>query len=132
MSKDTPSKLSWTPVRKGDKYCAPACGAGCTFEAYRTAQIKAKELAERLGPDWVPHVWENMNWYYCAKSHNGFMKVHPLINGGYHAFLGKDTAGGRWVSDGHEDPMDAVKEAIKMAKDEALETLTFILEVIPC
>ena len=128
-----PEALSWKPVRKGRRYCAPACGHGCTYGEYRAAQIKSKALSMMLGPEWQPHVWENMGWHYCAKSHNGFIKVHPLINGGeYHAFLGKDSAGGRWVSDGHKDPKECVRDVVRMAKDEALETLALILEVISC
>ena len=37
-------KLSWTAVRRGPIYCAPACGAGCTAKAYLEAKVASATL----------------------------------------------------------------------------------------
>ena len=59
---------SWKAVRRGDVYCAPACGGGCTHAAYMQAQLGGERLARRLGPGFKPEVWENLGWHYCAVS----------------------------------------------------------------
>ncbi len=59
-------KLSWKPVRKGRVFCAPACGSGCTREAYLKAKAAARKLCATLGPGWKPSVSENMGWHYSA------------------------------------------------------------------
>lgn len=59
-------KLSWVPVRKGNIYCAPACGHGCTFAAFQAATLKAETLAERLGKGWQIHVTENLGWHHAV------------------------------------------------------------------
>lgn len=129
------SRLSWKPKRSGKKYCSPACGGGCTWDAYQRAQRDAQKLAEHLGPTWIPKVWENLGWHYKAVSSNGKLKVHPSIwQGkitGYIAFLGEGEFGGRWVVD-YEDPREAVRVVIQTAKDDILGELAMLLEILPC
>jgi len=60
--------LSWKAKRKGDVYCAPACGRGCTYEEYMRAKTEATMVARELGPHWRPYVWENQNWYWDVRS----------------------------------------------------------------
>ena len=56
--------LSWKPKRRGNKYCSPACGAGCTFEDYQSAMKAAKDtVAMMKSGKWKPRVHENMGWY---------------------------------------------------------------------
>lgn len=56
--------LSWKAIRRGKQYCAPACGGGCTFEAYQKAKESAKRLASQLGPGWTYRVFENLGWHF--------------------------------------------------------------------
>ena len=50
----------------GQIYCSPACGAGCTYDAYLKANSDAEALAsvcaKRIGGVWNPRVWENLGW----------------------------------------------------------------------
>jgi hypothetical protein len=58
----------WNPVRNGETYCSPACGAGCTYEAYKKAVKDADELAslccDKIGGIWKPVVHENLGWHW--------------------------------------------------------------------
>jgi hypothetical protein len=69
-------ELSWKPRRRGDIYCAPACGASCSYASYVQAKQKAAELAKTLGPGWTPRVWENLGWHYEARR-GGICVVGP-------------------------------------------------------
>lgn len=60
-------------VRSGPIYCAPWCGARCTWAAFQEATRRAKALAESLGDGWTPRVWENMGWHYEVV--NGIIEV---------------------------------------------------------
>ena len=59
---------NWTPVRKGDIYCSPACGADCTYGEYIEATKKAEQLAikcsNEIGGKWEIRVSENLGWHY--------------------------------------------------------------------
>src|SRR4030042_5792890 len=96
------NNLNWKPVRTGNKYCSPACGGGCTWQAKQKAESEAKKLVTKLGPNWVSKVWENLGWWYAAISIDGTMKVHPSTNErgkviSYTAFFGGKGPGGRWM-----------------------------------
>jgi hypothetical protein len=54
-------------VLRGEIYCAPWCGRGCTLEAYNSACTAADELIARMGDGWAPHVWENMGWHWSIQ-----------------------------------------------------------------
>ena len=43
----TKTKDRWTPIRNGLLYCAPACGAGCTYAEYQAAVNKAEALKKK-------------------------------------------------------------------------------------
>lgn len=63
----------WTPVRRGEIYCSPACGGNCTQAAFELANIQAERLCEQLNnmaggfKDWQPYVWENLGWHYQVR-----------------------------------------------------------------
>lgn len=69
--------LSWEPVSRGDAYCSPRCGFGCTKAGYDRAVAEASALAIRLGDGWAPSVWENAGWHYEAV--NGIARVKPEL-----------------------------------------------------
>jgi len=77
--------LSWTPRRRGDIYCAPACGGGCTHAAFLKAHADAKRLCKRLGPGWEADVYENLGWHYSV--HKGQCHVYRNGPGRYWASL---------------------------------------------
>lgn len=71
----------WTPRLQdnGRVYCSPACGMKCRKEDHDKAQAAATALAARLGPEWKPRVWENMNWHYSANHKASKISVYPRI-----------------------------------------------------
>lgn len=74
------TKKAHIPVRRGGVYCAPFCGANCTWAAFQDATKKAKDMARKLGPGWEPRVSENMCWYWGATK--GVMIVYASRNHG--------------------------------------------------
>lgn len=68
-------RLSWKPVRRGDIYCSPACGRGCTYREYLSAVAAAKKLAKEL-PGFKPHVCENLGWHYSVVARGGRVSVY--------------------------------------------------------
>jgi hypothetical protein len=64
--------LSWKPVRRGNRFCAPACGRGCTVQEHRDAERQALKLAARLasvqtdvkGRRWKIRLFENLGWHW--------------------------------------------------------------------
>jgi hypothetical protein len=67
-----PVKPDWAPVRKGPIYCSPACGAGCTHDAFELARLRSQILVRALveagyGNRWEGRVWENLGWHYSAR-----------------------------------------------------------------
>lgn len=112
-------------VRRGDIYCAPFCGLGCTYKMFLDAKAGAKKLVAQLGKGWKPHVWENLGWHYSAISKDGRIKVHTHKYGNrprdYTAFLGSaDSAGGRWAEHG-TTPKAALRAVLRRALDEKQE-----------
>jgi len=127
--------LSNKPVRKGATYCAPFCGRGCTWAEHQAAKKKAAALQKIMGHGWKPVVWENLGWHYKVVSNNEKLKIHPSVHLGeivaYTAFLGEGDCGGTWTAR-HKNPKQAATDVIQAAKAEVIETLTTILEIIPC
>jgi hypothetical protein len=113
-------KLDWKPVRRGEVYCAPACGRKCTWAEYQQAKERLDTLKLILGRGWRGEVWENLGWHYKAISSCGRIKVHASHYNNkvtYSAFLGADdSAGGTWVSEPFRDPKKAVAQVIAMGK----------------
>lgn len=71
-----PRPDSWTPVRNGNVYCSPACGHGCTHQAYLEATAQAHNLARLLGGGWHGVVSENLGWHYHAALHGYLITVY--------------------------------------------------------
>lgn len=59
--------LSWKPVRRGDIYCSPACGADCKYSDFLKAKEEAKKLCKTLSNGFKSDVWENMGWHRRAR-----------------------------------------------------------------
>lgn len=147
MSATKQAKLSWKAVRRGDIYCAPACGGGCTFAAYELAKWRATHLAQRLGPTWEIRLNENLGWHYSVKSPCGRINVNeywsrPKTDGivdqlatilpeSYMAFLNLNgKSGGRWTC-AADTPEEAIREVIAMATGERDEIATMLEGVKP-
>lgn len=83
----TKTKDRWTPIRNGLLYCAPACGAGCTYAEYQAAVNKAEALKKKcekeIGGKWEIRVHENLGWHWSV--------IAPEINVSvdYGGYLGK-------------------------------------------
>lgn len=113
----------WTPHRRGEVYCSPRCGAGCTHAAFERATAEAEALCSRLGEGWRPRVWENMGWHYAAQK--GCLALHPNTGGstvkpgwrvtGYTAFFNS----ARQIVIRDESPFDAVSRAVRDARQLA-------------
>jgi len=121
----------WKPVsRPGGIYCSPACGCKCTREQYDRAHEQGQDLAASLGAEWTYRVWENGGWHYAAKSPCKRINLHAGAKRDdegnrtkehrYTAFLGEyDDVGGRWAVT-RDDPKEAVRAVVTMAR-EALD-----------
>lgn len=120
------------PVRNGLIYCAPFCGRGCTYKSFRAATISAARIANHLGPDWAPHVWENLGWHWSVRSKDGQWKLHPVHSagkkGGYIAFLGAGESGGRWAEHGNT-PREAMLAVLGRAHDDLRDIANLIVNV---
>lgn len=111
-------ELSWEPIETVSRYCAPACGRGCTVKEHDMTEAKAEVLARTLGPDWTPRVWENLGWHYKVESPCGRLSVHPSTDTSFLAFLNEPSKiGGRWSAHG-DTPQEAMALAVKEAKKE--------------
>ena len=111
------NKLSWTPVRDGERFCSPACGRGCTSEEHHLASAVASATAAAFAADWRAEVWENLGWHWVIVSPDGRLKVHPNYGHGFSAFLGTPGPGGRWSAHGRT-VQEAVTAVVTKAKSE--------------
>lgn len=110
--------MSREPVKKGPRFCSPACGAGCTWDAYSKARRSAAKLARELGKGWKPDVWEweCLGWHWQVVK-DGLKISAWTVNGvkGYTASLGEPgSPGGRWSKYG-ESPRAAIENVIAEA-----------------
>jgi len=117
--------LSWKAIRRGKIYCAPACGAGCTWAAFELANRRAAALVRKLSKgdlEWEPRVWENMGWHFSARSLCKRFDVSEHRHGnkvtGYAAFLNvpSEMPGGKWVGKS-DTPLEAVEDARRQARE---------------
>lgn len=119
----TRREKSWKPIRRGARYCSPACGFNCTWEQYQLVKTQATSLAAGMGRGWKTKVWENTRWHYCVISPCGRIKLHPYhdLDGkttGCTAFLGEPgSGGGPWAEHGRT-PQTAMRKVIREAKVE--------------
>ena len=112
--------LSWEPVRTGDKYCAPACGGGCTVKMYEAAKAQGaamlKDLKDSKG--WKVEIKENLGWHVCLRK--GSMSLY-LDDGRYHVLFctDKDSIGGSsvWTENYyHADPNKVLARQLRVAR----------------
>lgn len=114
--------LSWKPRRSGLVYCAPACGAGCTWEAYQKAVSDAGLVASLLGRNWKPVVSENCHWYWSVQLDSGegvILRVSPTEHKGkvtYSTLLGPGGGGETmfYTTRDFKNPRDAVRFQMKL------------------
>lgn len=104
--------LSRTAVRRGDTYCSPWCGCGCSWEKHQEAVQKGDRLARELGPDWHPRIWENMGWHYEAVHRSGLIGVHCFGRARFWADMKSD--GHQWHAEART-PKAAVLAAMNLA-----------------
>lgn len=130
--------LSWTPRRRGDIFCAPACGFDCTFAAYEAAVSMSDTIASLFGHGWRGHVWENLGWHWCIVAPNRRASISPSIHkgkiDGWAAYIsatpGEGVAGGRWVAHG-KNPKAALVAALEKAQDDYREVKAACDDVEP-
>lgn len=129
-------ELSWKPKRKGEIYCSPACGRGCTISEFKNAVQEATELCNVLGKHWKPHVWENMGWHWCVQFKSGKLTVwdhgrtySALLTTGPFTHCGDPEF---TDNKGFKDPKEAVRHVIKKAerKIKELESTIKAIELL--
>jgi hypothetical protein len=114
--------LSWTPKRQGNRYCAPACGRGCTIGEFRRAERQALKMAARLslvqtdvkGGRWKIRVHENLGWHWSVSK--GLVVLHADGGNSYSAFL---EIAGPWGGNlvvSARSPHGAVKAVLSQAR----------------
>lgn len=113
-------KQDWKAVRKGNQYCAPSCGRGCTWREYVAAVDASAHLVKRLrsnhGP-WKARVWENLGWHYSV-SNREHIDIYPHGGDECSAFLQVPGPwGGNLVVHGHNSEK-AIVLLLKTAKAE--------------
>ncbi len=129
-----PEALSWEPKRDGRRYCAPACGRGCTEVEYERAKANAAKLAKALGAGWEPLVWENLGWHWGASAPHirvlGFMFKSRAPNK-YSAWLHmapEGSGGQQWTAES-DDPCEAVRKVVSEARDD-LDAIAAMLRAV--
>jgi hypothetical protein len=127
--------LSNNPVRSGDKYCAPFCGRGCTWQEFERATKAAADLAAKCGPGFEPEVWENLGWHACAvkkgKEYGCISVYHDVYQDNvlYYASVNDDRRpGGKWFAKSHS-PKHAIKLVFRQMKEECDNTLMALKEL---
>lgn len=125
--KPTWTKRDWTPIRRGDVYCSPACGGGattCSVKAYEHAVDVANEAARDLGKGWRTRVDENLGWHAAVGSPCKriwiSLPTRPFEAGlpmPYTAFLGppREHSGGKWAVHGRT-PREAIENVLRAAR----------------
>jgi hypothetical protein len=111
---------SWKPKRIGATYCSPACGSGCTWEEYQTANKQAAVMVKSCGPAFRPKVFENMGWHATAelsgtKNRSKGMTVHRNGTKSCTAYFHDGNFVGRGRT-GEAAVKAVVKQAIRMSK----------------
>lgn len=120
--------LSWKPVRNGETYCSPACGHGCTHEAFKRATTNAEKLCRLLGAGWQPRVHENMGWHFSAYSVYGSGQItadcyfffHPIVDDDapnkISGWADMSVMGRQFHSETGMDPKHAVEVVLGMVR----------------
>lgn len=116
--------LSWTPVRKGETYCSPACGFSCTFADFELAKSRGAALVKRLGAGWKADVWENGGWHYAVykgrkviSHHRGLVEIYPNHErDGSVSYWAALQTSPQFTSDHTETPEAALRQVLSIGK----------------
>lgn len=125
-------------VLRGEEYCSPQCGFGCTRAAYQRATEEADALASRLGAGWRPNVWENCGWQYEVT--RGVCRVSISTRGGSRldgtwildGYIGWINTDPQFISKVQPTPEEAFREAVLLMKavfDELKASFSDALEI---
>jgi hypothetical protein len=118
-------KRDWTPVRVGNIYCSPACGAKCTHDAYLRATTSAEKLKERcekeIGGEWSVRVHENLGWHWSVYHNKTKFEIYvPMKSDNYAiGLLGGTPIQISLHPDTFASPKEAWDKLIKNISDEA-------------
>lgn len=124
---DRPRKLSWTPVRRGNIYCSPACGSGCTYAGYLDARKRAERMAKQL-PGFKPRVWENLGWHYAVTALDAHVSVYPSYDG-YHVLASTThmhAGDPEWGALNARSPKEAISKLKKRLRREITTLQDFL------
>lgn len=113
----------WIPQLRGAIYCSPACGHGCTFEAFDRAYEQATTLATRLGRGWTPRVWENLGWHFCVQGPFKGLSVY-VVNGEYYADIDHVIRSAYF-----QDPRRAVEDIVVILSQHVQEKVAQLTEL---
>ena len=89
-----------------------------------------KELKETVGGEWIPNVWDNLGWFYCADLDN--MSVWER-NGKYSTSFSNDTNKHAtpmyWsiVHDEFSSPREAVLKQLEIAKEHIQQCVNVVI-----
>lgn len=120
----TYTEQDWRPIAKGQTYCSPACGGGCTKAEWRKAHEEANRIAQELGEGWEPVVWENLGWFAKAVKNHSEVSFHQYFSDAYYiASLG----GGSFSADSGESASQALENVTSAAKRSLEETVEHCL-----
>lgn len=119
--------------RKGERFCCPGCGRGCTWDEYLRAVKAAKKLIDRLGPGWVARVWDNLGWHYSAELAEARLSVSVYTHKRettYHVLMHyeADAGGGVWHASA-PTPEAAIQLTLESAQKE-LDTKTLGISAV--
>lgn len=106
MAKRAPS---WKPRRRGNIYCSPACGRGCTAAEYVGAKEEAEAMASKA-KGFEPRVTENLGWHASAEALDGHITIRKTGKK-YHALASVTNAyagNPEWGSVSGRTPQQAV------------------------
>lgn len=107
----------WVPVLKGDKYCSPGCGTGCTLAEFNRAKKGAEILQKRMGDGWKIRIWENCGWFYQVSK--GDVVVHAPRDKGGEYWIDLKVNGVYQIELSHKSPVKGYKLALDRARDVA-------------
>lgn len=71
----------WKPIRRGGRFCSPACGYNCTYEDYQKVRKLALDTKKLLNnpKGWRVHVWENAGWHSCLEKGGLTLYIHTYV-----------------------------------------------------
>lgn len=116
--------VEWIPQRKGKIYCSPACGAGCKYSDYLSANLKARALAKRMGKGWGFVIWENMHW--CWKVVKGNAEIS--MTGQTSCVVSMTLYGKQFIEKGH-NPVEMFKR-VKLYAQTAITRMQEELDAL--